>query len=73
MKKNKIDSLKIPSIIIICVSIFIMGLVLKLKTIEDFDKDIFNSFIFPLIEILCNISITAAIGTYLIEWKGFVN
>ena len=63
-------SLKIPAGVIIVVCIAILCGIAHLKTIET--GDFVKTVIFPVIEMLCSISITAALGTYLIEWKGFV-
>lgn len=65
-------SLKLPSILITVVSVGILILILFLKR-NGITNDYLETIIYPLIEMLCSISITAAIGTYLIEWKGFID
>ncbi len=67
-KKEK--SLKIPSIIITAVCILVLSVCCVLKPICKLNW--INDVLFPLLEMLCSIAITAAIGTYLIEWKGFI-
>lgn len=67
---GKKKSLRTPSIVITIISVFILALVVYLKNIIQYA--ILVDIIYPLIEMLCSIAITASIGTYLIEWKGFV-
>lgn len=64
-------SLKLPAICITVVSIGILIGILVLKK-DGYTNEFLETIVYPLIEMLCSISITAAIGTYLIEWKGFV-
>lgn len=70
MKGRKV-SLKLPSIIITIVCVGILAGILYLKSVG-ISNGWLETIVYPLIEMLCSISITAAIGTYLIEWKGFI-
>ena len=72
MEKKK--SLKTPAIVVTIVCVLILGGITWAKAP---DAGVGNAFLqtilYPLAEMLCSIAITAAIGTYLIEWKGFMD
>lgn len=66
------NSLKLPSVIIGVISILIMVLIMFIQENIVCPKFVVD-IIFPIINSLASIAITAAIGTYLIEWKGWVS
>lgn len=66
----KDKNLKVPAVVVtgICIIFLIIDLWCKTK----FSHPILITIVYPLLEMICSITITAAIGTYFIEWKGFV-
>lgn len=65
-------SLKTPAIWMSAISVLVLIGLLFFRSYIEVTKFV-ETVIYPLVEMLCSITITAAIGTYLIEWKGFVD